>query len=151
MARENVRSTINVRYTGTNLSGSDVGGGLVAVLVNDAPSQTGGARPTVTKAPTGTGADGTILGTIQTVESPTPSPNNNRAPSGQSIGTVATSGTLLVKKSTAPIADDVGDYLAIDTDAGRTVGTVKTAGTGTHLIIDITGTTTDDFLVVLFR
>ena len=150
MARENVTSTINIRYGDGVFTNADVGTGTVVAVAQGVASQTGGARPSGIKVPAGTSAMGAILGTLQSLESP--SSDADRAPSGIRIASVATSGTLLVKKSTAPEAADVGKYIAIDQTASRDAGTVTTdADASLGLVVDITGTTTSDYLIVLFR
>lgn len=133
-------TAINAVYTGTNLAESDANDGYMAVIV-------AGATPTtIQKVPTGTGASGTLLGPILTVETPS---GSNRAPSGRRAATVGKGGEFYVRKVTAPEAADIGKFVAIEDTAGTDApGAVKTDTTGVFLVTDITGTTTSDRLKI---
>ena len=162
MAHENINSygLRTCRYAGTDLSAADSNMGQVVRVTAGAgqASDYGYGRPTVAKLAAGSGGSGgspgDMYGVVQTVEVPS---SGSRAPSGTRITSVATKGILKTKKTSDPALTDIGLQVIVDTTtSGAAAGGVNTAALSTAvtprgIVVGITGTTANDFLLVDWR
>ena len=151
MAKETILNVEDAVYTGNDLTTADNNAGLAVKIVGNV--LVGGeyyAR--VQKLETGAGAgvpNQRIWGVIQTVTAP----GSTRAPTGGRFVSVATAGSVKMKKgTTAPATGDAGGVIIPDVTATSNAGEVNVAtgaaDTGQGIVERITGTTTDDFIIV---
>ena len=162
MAYENINrdGVRTCRYDGTEFTSADNNMGIVVRVTAGVglTSDYGWGRPYVEKLGAGTGGTtpgtaGDIYGVAQTVETPS---GQARAPSGERLVSVATRGILKTKKVSAPVLADIGKKIAVETatanlDPGG-VDTVNADATpGRGVVVGITGTGADDFLLVDWR
>ena len=136
MAFENIKSVVNATYA-SGFTAADANSGVVVSVSSG--SESGFPEPVVRKS---NAVTDDIAGVVQNVEV---ADTGNRAPSGRNALTYANSGVVKVKKSAAPDAADVGSQIRPTTTAGE-VSVNADAGFG--MVVDITGTTTDDYLLV---
>ena len=145
MRGTDVTDFIQAHYTGTNLSKTDVN---LVVKITGWDSRNG---PEVEKVATGAGATDQLgLGAVQIVESR----GTTRSPAPFGGVTIGNGTRVYVKKSRGnPAPGDVGQMAIFDvsTTGNPIAGGVipsSSATSGFGVIVDITGTTADDFLVV---
>ena len=155
MAYENIDrdAVVTVRYTGTNLTAADNNMGQVVRITGGTAGDNNWARPTVDKLPAGSGStDGDLYGVVQTVETPS---GQSRAPSGERVASVATRGILKTKKTVPPALTDIGLAIGVDSAGTKDNGGVTTAAATSDnsrgIVVGITGTGADDFLLVDWR
>lgn len=141
MAKEVITKPVNATYEGTNLVAADFNAGLVVKVTGG--SESGSPLPSVEKT---SAATDVISGVLQNGKVPQVS---LRAPSGRRECVYAR-GILKVKKSTAPVSDDIGGQIMPSTTAGEVTVDSTAPNVGFGEVVDITGTTTSDFLYVDF-
>ena len=140
MAHEVIRNRVNATYTGSNLVATDENAGLAVKVVGG--SQSGAPIPEIEKTSVATDV---ISGILELVNVPQ---WDTRAPTGIKSCSYVNSGIIKVKKMGAPANDDIGGQIMPTTTAGQVSVDSTAPNVGFGEVVDITGTTTSDYLYV---
>lgn len=144
MAYESGICTVNAVYTGTDFVKADNNGGFCVTVVGGG-TIIGEPKPRIQKTQLATDV---IAGVIQSVEEGS---DDIRTPSATKAATYANRGIVKMKKdASAPTLTDIGGQVMPTTTPGAvSVSDISSPpNKGQGLVVGITGTGTDDFLLV---